>query len=135
MCCCEQADSYISGYCSLTDTPLSAATTAVATATPDSTPLSVAVAAAVHYSYILNTTPNCSAITLSQTEFYGNKAVGGGGGAIFWDGPVEDLVVSCSDMEDAFGARQHACLYCEVKLQCHTKLHFDVMPHDDVKLH
>lgn len=100
-----QADSYISGYCSLTDIP--AATTAVAAVPEDPATLSIAVAAAIRYSYILGTTPNCSAITLTQTEFYGNKAIGGGGGAIFWDGPVEDLIVSCSDIEDAFGMLLH----------------------------
>ena len=64
---------------------------------------SVAVAAALRYAYILDITPNCSAIRLSQTEFFGNKAIGGGGGAVFWDGPVADLVISCSDMEDTLG--------------------------------
>jgi len=74
----------------------------VAAAPAESTP-STAVAAALRWAYILDTSPNCSAIQLAQTEFYGNKAIGGGGGAIFWDGPVSDLVVSCSDIEDAVG--------------------------------
>ena len=87
----------------MSDNPAATASTAVAAVTENTPPLSTAIAAAVRYSYILDTTPNCSAITLTQTEFYGNKAVGGGGGAIFWDGPVEDLIVSCSDIEDAFG--------------------------------
>ncbi|KAL0048014.1 hypothetical protein WJX82_005700 [Trebouxia sp. C0006] len=95
---CGQADSYTSGYCSLLD---STAATAVAAAPEEPSSPSVAVAAALRYAYILDTSPNCSAIRLSQTEFYGNKAIGGGGGAIFWDGPVADLVISCSDMEDA----------------------------------
>ena len=95
-----QADSYTSGYCSLVD---STATTAVAAAPEEPSSPSVAVAAALRYAYILDASPNCSAIRLSQTEFYGNKAIGGGGVAIFWDGPVADLVISCSDMEDAFG--------------------------------
>ena len=98
-----QADTYISGYCSLTDTPPATATTAVAAVPKEPAALSIAVDAAIRYSYILATAPNCSAITLTQTEFYGNKAIGGGGGAIFWDGPVEDLIVSCSDIEEAFG--------------------------------
>lgn len=99
-----QADSYISGYCLLTDAlAITTAATAVATTADNATIVSAAVDAALRYSYILDTTPHCSAITLTQTEFYGNKAVGGGGGAIFWDGPVEDLIVSCSDIEDAFG--------------------------------
>ena len=63
----------------------------------------MAVAAALQYAYILNLSPNCSAVTLSQTEFYGNKAIGGGGGAIFWDGPVADLIVSCSSVEEETG--------------------------------
>ena len=96
-----QAGSYTSGYCSLLDTPATAAT-AVAASAATTTP-TAAVAAALRYAHILATTPNCSGITLSQTEFFGNKAIGGGGGAIFWDGPVADLVVTCSDVEDGFG--------------------------------
>ena len=95
-----QADSYTSGYCSLVDSTATTTTTAVAAAPEEPT---IAVDAALRYAYILDTTPNCSAIRLAQTEFYGNKAVGGGGGAVFWDGPVDDLVVSCSDDADAFG--------------------------------
>lgn len=98
-----QADSLISGYCFLTDTPAATATTAVAAVPAGASPPSIAVAAAVRYAYILANTPECSAITLSQAEFYANKAVGGGGGAIFWDGPVEDLIVICSDVADVFG--------------------------------
>lgn len=98
-----QADNQISGYCFLADAPAAAAATAVAAVKVDATGLSIATTAAVRYGYILGNTPDCSAITLSQTEFYANKAIGGGGGAIFWDGRVEDLIVSCSD--DVFGEK------------------------------
>ena len=94
-----QVDSLVSGgYCFLADTPAATATTAVAAVEMDPAALSVATAAAVRYGNILGHASDCSAITLSQTEFYANKAVGGGGGAIFWDGPVEDLIVICSDL-------------------------------------
>ena len=82
------------------DTP---AAIAVAAAPAEAVSPSVAVAAALRYTSILNASPNCSSVTLTETEFYGNKAVGGGGGAIFWDGPVADLVVSCSDTEGDSG--------------------------------
>ena len=98
-----QADSLISGYCFLRDSPAATAVTAVAAVNVAASPPSIAVDAAVRYGYILGNTPECSAITLSQTEFYANKAIGGGGGAIFWDGPVEDLIVICSDVGDVFG--------------------------------
>lgn len=107
-----QADSLISGYCFLTDTPAATATTAVAAVTVGPSPPSIAVAAAMRYAYILGNTPERSAITLSQTEFYANKAVGGGGGAIFWDGPVKDLVVICTDVGDVFGKLTKTLLPC-----------------------
>ena len=87
----------------MVDTPAATSATAVATAAAQSSSVSVAVAAALQYSYILDLSPSCSAVTLSQTEFYGNKAIGGGGGAIFWDGPLADLVVSCSDTAEDIG--------------------------------
>ena len=94
-----QVDDLVSGgYCFLADTPAATATTAVAAIKVDPAALSTATATAVRYGRFLDDTPDCSAITLSRTEFYANRAVGGGGGAIFWDGPVDDLVVICSDM-------------------------------------
>ena len=80
----------------------------------DPAALSIATAAAVRYGNILGHTSDCSAITLSQTEFYANKAIGGGGGAIFWDGPVEDLIVICSDM---FGEQRTSLIVLLVLLQ------------------
>lgn len=107
-----QVDDLVSGgYCFLADTPAATATTAVAAIKVDSAALSTATATAVRYGSFLDDTPDCSAITLSRTEFYGNRAIGGGGGAIFWDGPVDDLVVVCSDM---FGEQciPHFCFLC-----------------------
>lgn len=92
----------------MVDTTAATSATAVATAAAQPSSTSVAVAAAVQYAYILDLLPNCSAVTLSQTEFYGNKAIGGGGGAIFWDGPVDDLIVSCTDMAEVMGKAQAA---------------------------
>ena len=80
----------------------------------DPAAISIATAAAVRYGNILGNTSDCSAITLSQTEFYANKAIGGGGGAIFWDGPVEDLIVICSDM---FGEQRLSLIALLVLLQ------------------
>ena len=71
-----------------------------------------AVAAVVRYSSLIGAQPNCSGIHLSQTEFLGNVAVGGGGGAIFWNGPVDMLVVSC-DSQDLVG---RSCAYASVEL-------------------
>lgn len=107
-----QDDDLVSGgYCFLVDTPTATATTAVAAIKVDPAVLSTATATAVRYGSFLDNTPDCSAITLSRTEFFANRAIGGGGGAIFWDGPVEDLVVVCSDM---FGERctSLSCFLC-----------------------
>ena len=78
-------------------------TASATAATSEPTVASTAVAAALRYDDFLNTMPNCSQITLTQSLFAGNKAIGGGGGAIFWDGPVDDLVVSCSDTAESLG--------------------------------
>ena len=63
----------------------------------------MAVTAALNNAYWTSVTPNCSQLWLTQTQFAGNKAIGGGGGAIFWNGPVDDLIVSCSELEEAAG--------------------------------
>ena len=67
-----------------------------------------AVAALVRYSSLIDAQPNCSGIHLSQTEFLANVAVGGGGGAIFWNGPVDMLVVSCDSQDDVGKSCAHA---------------------------
>ena len=67
-----------------------------------------AVAALVRYSSLIDAQPNCSGIHLSQTEFLGNVAVGGGGGAIFWNGPVDMLIVSCDSQEIVGRSCAHA---------------------------
>lgn len=109
-----QVDDLVSGgYCFPADTTAATVTTAVAAVMVDSAALSIATAAAERYGNILGHRPDCSAITLSQTEFYANKAIGGGGGAIFWDGPVEDLIVICSDM---FGEQRVLLLLLHVLL-------------------
>ena len=123
-----QADSYNSGYCALVD-PDSGSSTATATSDAQAADVSIAVAAALRYDFVLNTMPNCSKITLTQSQFAGNKAIGGGGGAIFWDGPVSDLIVSCSDTEDATGESMSnfcAVLCCAV-LCCPGSLLWDGM--------
>ena len=107
----------------MADTPAATATTAVAAVNMDPAALSIATAAAVHYGNILGHTPDCSAITLSQTEFYANKAIGGGGGAIFWDGPVEDLIVICSDIFGEHRASLFALLVLLHGLTAPTLIH------------
>ena len=65
------------------------------------------VAALERYGSIISAQPNCTSLHLSQTEFLGNVAIGGGGGAIFWNGPVDMLIVSC-DSTDLVGKHARA---------------------------
>ena len=90
-----QAGGYTDGYCALVDS--TDTTTVAATPEKPSSP-SVAVAASLRYTYILEISPKCSAIRLLQTEIYENEAIGGGvsSGTGQW-------LISCSDTEEAFG--------------------------------
>ena len=67
-----------------------------------------AIAAMLRYSSLIDAQPNCSGIHLSQTDFLANVAVGGGGGAIFWNGPVDMLAVSCDSQEVVGTSCAHA---------------------------
>ncbi len=97
-----QSSAYDVGYCSMASgmavppsLQQSAGVDLAGVDAASSAAVDPAVAALVRYSSLIDAQPNCSGIHLSQTEFLANLAVGGGGGAIFWNGPVDMLIVSC----------------------------------------
>ena len=98
-----QSSAYDVGYCSMASgmavppsLQQSAGVDLAGVDAASSAAVDPAVAALVRYSSLIGAQPNCSGIHLSQTEFLANLAVGGGGGAIFWNGPVDMLIVSCN---------------------------------------